>query len=108
MRCRGLHKVANPPYLSGFLCSGLLRVAPYCVPGGVRVVSSDVSFQVLAGSIGGLKLVRALIRTPRGETTRGRRIRDSPTAADRDLDLTSGDYRLFRTLTTPSGPHVVR
>jgi hypothetical protein len=31
--------LANPPYLSGFLFSGMLRVAPYCVPGGVRVVS---------------------------------------------------------------------
>ena len=24
---------------SDFLCSGLLRVAPYCAPGGIRVVS---------------------------------------------------------------------
>jgi hypothetical protein len=39
MRCWGLHSLANPPYLSHFLFSGLLRVAPYCVPGGVRVVS---------------------------------------------------------------------
>jgi hypothetical protein len=33
-----LHGLANPPYLSGFLVSGLLQVAPYCVPGGVKVV----------------------------------------------------------------------
>src|SRR5215217_3019687 len=33
MRCRGAHRLALPPFLSGFLCSGLLRVAPYCVPG---------------------------------------------------------------------------
>src|SRR5918995_972726 len=31
--------VAIPAHLGGFLCSGLLPVAPYCVPGGVRVVS---------------------------------------------------------------------
>src|SRR5829696_2440396 len=30
---------ANPVYLSDFLCPGLLSVAPYCVPGGSRVVS---------------------------------------------------------------------
>ena len=34
-----VHVLANPASLRGFLCSGLLRVAPYCVPGGVRVVS---------------------------------------------------------------------
>jgi integrase len=33
--------LANPAYLSGFLCSGLLRVAPYYVPGGIRVVSIE-------------------------------------------------------------------
>jgi hypothetical protein len=31
--------VANAAYLEGFLFSGLLGVAPYCVPGGIRVVS---------------------------------------------------------------------
>jgi hypothetical protein len=30
---------ANPAFLGDFLCSGLLRVAPYCVPGGISVVS---------------------------------------------------------------------
>jgi hypothetical protein len=34
-----VQRVANPAYLGGFLCSGLLRVAPYCIPGGIRVVS---------------------------------------------------------------------
>jgi hypothetical protein len=31
--------VANPVYLSRFLFCGLLSVALYCVPSGVRVVS---------------------------------------------------------------------
>jgi hypothetical protein len=39
MRCRGVHGIANAAYLVGFLCSGLLRVAPYCVPGGITLVS---------------------------------------------------------------------
>jgi hypothetical protein len=39
MCCRGLHRNASPPYLSLFLFSTLLRVAPYCVPGGIREVS---------------------------------------------------------------------
>src|SRR5215208_1282734 len=39
MCCRGVHGIANAAYLSGFLFSDLLLVAPYCVPGGIRVVS---------------------------------------------------------------------
>src|ERR687898_2274220 len=38
-RCRSSPGVAIPAFLSGLLCSGLPRVAPYCAPGGVRVVS---------------------------------------------------------------------
>jgi hypothetical protein len=34
-----LHELAKPAFPGGFLCSGLLRVAPYCVPGGIKVVS---------------------------------------------------------------------
>jgi hypothetical protein len=34
-----LARGCKPAFLSDFLCSGLLRVAPYCVPGGIRVVS---------------------------------------------------------------------
>ena len=39
-----LQGFANPAYLSGFLCSGLQSVAPYCVPGGVRVVAILLSY----------------------------------------------------------------
>jgi hypothetical protein len=42
MRCRGLLRLANTAFLGSFLCSGLLRVAPYCAPGGIRVVSGEV------------------------------------------------------------------
>jgi hypothetical protein len=49
MRCRGLHRVANPAYLRGFLCSALPCVPPYGVPGGVRVVSEVRGIHV-AGS----------------------------------------------------------
>jgi hypothetical protein len=38
-----LHGFANPAFLSGFLFSGLLRVALYCARGGVRVVSNTVA-----------------------------------------------------------------
>jgi hypothetical protein len=58
MCCRGLHRNANPAYLRGFLCSGLPCVAPYCVPGGVRVVSafwrsvpSSISFRSLPSNL---------------------------------------------------------
>ena len=34
-----MHGLAKPAYLGGFRFSGLPYVAPYCVPGGVRVVS---------------------------------------------------------------------
>jgi len=39
----GVHRSANPPYIRSFLFSGLLRVAPYCVRSGVRVVSISPS-----------------------------------------------------------------
>src|SRR5829696_3085943 len=41
MCCRGLLKLTYPAYLSGLLFSVLPRVAPFCVPGGVRVVSTS-------------------------------------------------------------------
>src|SRR5215213_3853683 len=50
MRCRGVHKLANPAYLGGFLCSALLRVAPYCVPGGIRVVSKATGSLARSGA----------------------------------------------------------
>jgi len=34
-----LQGFAEPAFLGRILYSGLLRVAPYCVPGGIRVVS---------------------------------------------------------------------
>jgi hypothetical protein len=43
VRCRGVQEIANPAFLGGFLCSGVLSVAPYCVPDGVRVVSISPS-----------------------------------------------------------------
>ena len=45
-RCRGLHEVANPAYSKRFPFSGLLSVAPYCVPGGIRVVSGGRRLRV--------------------------------------------------------------
>ena len=36
---RGLHEIADPAYLKGFLVSAFLPVAQYCVRGGIRVVS---------------------------------------------------------------------
>jgi hypothetical protein len=50
MRCRGLHSLANLAYLSGFLRSGLLSIAPYCAPGGIRVVSNIVRGLRVTGS----------------------------------------------------------
>ena len=39
--CRGLLGLANTAFLKGFLFSDLPSVAPYCVPGGIRVVSME-------------------------------------------------------------------
>src|SRR5215211_7156537 len=41
MRCRGVLGIANAAYLEGFPFPALLRVAPYCAPGGIRVVSTS-------------------------------------------------------------------
>ena len=46
MCCRGVQGIAIPAFLGDFLCSGLLRVAPYCVPGGVRVVSTGILLMI--------------------------------------------------------------
>jgi hypothetical protein len=37
-----LPRVAIPAYLRGFLFTALPSVAPYCVPGGVKVVSNGI------------------------------------------------------------------
>jgi hypothetical protein len=37
-----MQRFANCVYLRGFLFCGLPCVAPYCAPGGIRVVSSGV------------------------------------------------------------------
>jgi hypothetical protein len=42
---RGLPRVAIPAYLSDFLFSGLHCVAPYCAPGGIRVVSKGQGYR---------------------------------------------------------------
>jgi hypothetical protein len=44
MRCRDLQGVAIAPFLGRFPFSALLRIAPYCVPGGVRVVLGGVDY----------------------------------------------------------------
>ena len=38
---QGFALVAKPPFLGGFLFPDLQSVAPYCVPGGIRVVSGE-------------------------------------------------------------------
>jgi hypothetical protein len=48
MRCRGVQGLANLPFLGRFLCSALLSVAPYCVPGGIRVVSENLGLGAAA------------------------------------------------------------
>jgi hypothetical protein len=49
-RCRDVQGVAKPAFLSCFLCSALLRVAPYCVPGGIRVVSGGDRLRLTGAS----------------------------------------------------------
>ena len=64
-RCRGLHELANPAYLSRFLFSGLPVVAPYCVPGGVRV-SLGAQVEALERIPCGIPLAWDLLMAPRG------------------------------------------
>jgi hypothetical protein len=47
---QGLHGPANLPYLSRIIISTLPRVPPYCVPNGVRVVSSHPRIRVALSS----------------------------------------------------------
>src|SRR5215217_5028816 len=48
---QALQRLANPAFLSWFLCSGLLSVAPYCAPGGISVVSRGISGYARCGSL---------------------------------------------------------
>src|SRR5215212_5636095 len=58
------------PISNGFLISGLLCVAPYCVPSGVRVVSTSPSYPlrqriphvILRPSSQGTQVVQAQVR----------------------------------------------
>jgi hypothetical protein len=70
MRCRGLHSHVDLPYSSGFLFSGLPCVAPYCVPGGVRVVSTEVELgarSVLASVYDMISRLRQVEKRGEGE-----------------------------------------
>ena len=49
-RCRVSHGIAVFPYLSRFLFPGLPCIAPYCAPGGVKVVSKGVKTSCGAGA----------------------------------------------------------
>jgi hypothetical protein len=59
MRCRGMQGIADTAYLEGFLFSVLPSVAPYCVPGGVRVVSTSSLYP--RGKVVHTKLLSVLI-----------------------------------------------
>jgi hypothetical protein len=62
MRCRGVQGVANAAYLEGFPFPALLSVAPYCAPGGVRVVSREaLLLHVLLSRSTDPKLVQFLL-----------------------------------------------
>src|SRR5215218_2629376 len=49
--CRGVQGIALAAYLRRFFFSALLGVAPYCVPGGVRVVSQGLQWYAGALSL---------------------------------------------------------
>src|SRR5215211_1123943 len=46
MCCRGVQGIANAAYLEAFPFPVLLSVAPYCAPGGIRVVSGRATATV--------------------------------------------------------------
>jgi hypothetical protein len=50
MRCRGLHGLAIPAFLKGFLFSELPSIAPHCVPGGIRVISKATGSLARSGA----------------------------------------------------------
>jgi hypothetical protein len=65
MRCRGVQGIANAAYLEGIPFPALLRVALYCVPGGIRLVSISPS-SYSSASPPSLKYL--LMRTPPGSS----------------------------------------
>jgi hypothetical protein len=89
-----VHRLANPAYLSRFLFSGLLRVAPYCVPGGIRVVSILPSY---------MASTKGFVRCE-GMNAR-RRV---PSASPSCLPLPSSRRAGFRPLPLPGLGHIER
>src|SRR5215207_1687145 len=87
--CRGLHLRANPAYLSRFLSSALPYVAPYCVPGGVRVASGG----------GGLRGVGSFVLSKRVGMGRA-----YPQPVEFTLDDTMRWALVSRCLTRPRPP----
>jgi hypothetical protein len=52
-----VQRIVNAAYLAGFPFSGLLRVAPYCVPGDIRVVSEIRAYSAKVPSQTDLRLL---------------------------------------------------
>ena len=94
MCCRGLRGLAIPAYLGGFLCSALLRIAPYCAPAGIRVVSILPSY--LASTKGFLRC--------RGINARRRVSSASPSCLPQPSSRRAG----FRPLPLPGLDHIER
>ena len=50
IHCRDLQGIANAAYLQGFPFTALLRVAPYCAPGGIKLVSACCQSGIRSGA----------------------------------------------------------
>jgi hypothetical protein len=104
-RCRGVHGFANAAYLSRFLFSALLRVAPYCVPGGIRVVSKGRGYRAFL-ALENRGFAGSRIRTS-GNTPSGRwvnRLLSSHLAAELNCCQTFCSFSL--NTTSPSSPNI--
>jgi hypothetical protein len=100
---QGLPRVANLAFPSWLLCSGLLPVEPYCVPGGIRVVSEVHRSRVagpFANRIRNLDILGSL-DTQVGNLTAARRLACSrPTASVTCVHM---DHHVSVTLLRPRG-----
>src|SRR5215211_5730345 len=94
MCCRGLHGLANAPFLRRFPFSALPCVAPYCVRGGIRVISILPSY--LASTKGFLRC---------GGINARRRV---PSASPSCLPQPSSRRAVFRPLPLPGLGHIER
>jgi hypothetical protein len=88
-----VQEVANPAYLEGFPFPALPPVAPYCVPGGVRVVSNVATTCLTGGLESGESSAVVLLDSTK---FKGECCKDCTTLSSMQLEVPSVRHKTLR------------